>query len=65
MVSLVRLLGFPYEHFRGSFLQGNALLEARFRDGTFDRWHVDQGISAGWKMHPVCSLSKNVESQAV
>ena len=39
--------------------------EARLRDGSFDRWDVDQGISAGWKMHRVCSLSKNVESQVV
>ena len=26
MISLLRLLGFAYEHFRGSFFQGNALL---------------------------------------
>ena len=30
--------------------------EARFRDGSFDRWDVDQGISVEWK---------NVESQVV
>ena len=26
MISMLRLLGFAYEHFRGSFFQGNALL---------------------------------------
>ena len=25
--------------------------EARFRDGNFDRWDVDQAISVEWKMH--------------
>ena len=26
--------------------------EATFRDGSFDRWDVDEGISAGWKNAP-------------
>ena len=77
MISMLRLLGFAYEHFRGSFFQGNALLmhfllgprvapinKVQMKPGFvifffFDRW------DAGWKMHHVCSLSKNVESQEV
>ena len=38
---------------------------ATFRDGGFDRWDADQGISAGWKMHHASSLSRIAESQAV
>ena len=39
--------------------------EARFRDGSFDRWDVDQGIFVEWKLHHACALSKNVETQVV
>ena len=39
--------------------------ELRFRDGSSDLWDVDHNIQAGWKMHHVCSLPKNVESQVV
>ena len=39
--------------------------EARFRDGSFDRWYDDQGISVEWKMRHACALSKIVESQVV
>ena len=43
-----------------------SLNEATFRDGSFDRWDVmTKGFLEGWKMHHVCSLSKNVESQVV
>ena len=38
---------------------------ARFRDGNFDRWDVDQAISVEWKMHHAYALSKSVESQGV
>ena len=78
MISMLRLLGFAYEHFRGSFFQGNALLmhfllgpsgcssrrspdEAMFHDGNFDDSVSSKVFSVGWKMHHVCSLSKNVE----
>ena len=43
----------------------NSPNEAKFRDGSFDRWDVDQGISVEWKMHNVYALPKNVESQVV
>ena len=39
--------------------------EAKFRDGSFDRWDVDQAISVEWKMHHAYALSKIVESQVV
>ena len=39
--------------------------EARFRDGSFDRWNVDQGIPVEWRMHHAYSLSKNVENLVV
>ena len=57
MTSLIRLLGFPYERsasrsfgeMRGSYapcldqvlLQQQSPDEARFCDGSFDRWDVD------------------------
>ena len=39
--------------------------EAKFRDGNFDRWDVDQGISVEWKMRHSYAPSKNVENQVV
>ena len=39
--------------------------EARSRDGSFDRWDVEQAFSLGWKMHHAHSLSRIAESQAV
>ena len=70
MISLIRLLGFPYEHSAGrSFremrcsytscldtvlLQSQSQNEARFRD----RWDVHQGISVEWKMYHAYALSK-------
>ena len=77
MISLLRLLGFAYEHFRGSFFQGNALLmhfllgprvapinKVQMKPGFVIFFFFDR-CYAGWKMHHVCSLSKNVESQEV
>ena len=74
MISLIRLLGFPYEQSAGrSFRKMRCLChffawttccsnqqspnEAKFRDGSFDHWDVDQGIYAGRKIHHVCSLT--------
>ena len=77
MTSLIRLLGFLYERSAGrsfsemrcscTFCLDHVLLqsspnEARFHDGSFDPWDVDKGISAGWKMHHVCSLSKTLRA---
>ena len=39
--------------------------EARFRDGNFDQWDVDQAFSVGWRMHHAYELSKSVENQVV
>ena len=39
--------------------------EARFRDGSFDRWDVDQAFSVGWRVHHAFALSKSVENHVV
>ena len=36
--------------------------EARFRDGNFDRWDVDQAFSVGWRVDHAYALSKSVEN---
>ena len=39
--------------------------EARFRNGSFIGGTQTKGFPKDWKMHHVCSLSKNVESHVV
>ena len=39
--------------------------EARFHDGNFDRWDVDQAFPVEWKMHHAYAPSKSVANQVV
>ena len=37
--------------------------EARLRDGSFDRWDVDQAFSVEWKMNHAHALSKSMRTR--
>ena len=81
MISRIRLLGFPYEHFAAcSFSKcvarshfawttccSNQQIpnEATFRDSSFDHLVSSQVFSVEWRMHHAYSLSRNVESRVV